>query len=307
MVIKQKRIQTLKHLALLPQGANFSIAVKDINRFSNEFEKFGFSLTDNYGTKILPSTFNKYARQNSEQYTTIDRSKPKEKYTQTVYLTRTQWAGRGETEEVTEFIDFVRERYHRDVHAPFSVEFVLVNMNGVKSIKSDNFIFEEHNYACILNTINMLLGLFGECSIVSDKLIPMPNILRLNWDILPKGNYPWEKVKESIQQITDKYKNTQRQMMLRNCEEISKYEPDFVAYGRSGFRGYAVFGFESKNLFILESVIPNNATYVFEKNWEQLSQLTKAEILSHNLQKTRIIHNANWKAEFSKVMEGYYE
>ena len=37
-----------------------------------------------------------------------------------------------------------------------------------------------------------------------------------------------------------------------------------------------------------------NATYVFEENWEELSKLTKAEIIRGKLQKDRIIHRENW-------------
>ena len=92
-------------------------------------------------------------------------------------------------------------------------------------------------------------------------------------------------------------------MMLRNCEEIYDANPDFVAYGRSGFRGYAVFGFKQKGIYVLESAFPNNATYVLGGDWETISQLSKAEILSQNLHKARIIHDANWDKNFKKMME----
>lgn len=126
MIIRQKRIWSLNHLATLARGSHFSIAVKEINRFPKHLEKFGFSINDNFGTKILPSSFNKYAKQNSEQYTTVDKIKPKEKYTQTVYWTRKQWAGRGETEEVTEFSDTIRERGFEEKNL-FILESVIPN------------------------------------------------------------------------------------------------------------------------------------------------------------------------------------
>jgi hypothetical protein len=119
---------------------------------------------------------------------------------------------------------------------------------------------------------------------------------------LPPGKYPWSKVKTDIEEIISNRNITQQHMMLRSCESINNLGPDFVAYGRAGFKGYAVFGFVQKNLYILESVIPNNATYVFEKNWEELSKLSKAEILDSSLHKARIVHNANWKNEFDKMI-----
>ena len=64
-----------------------------------------------------------------------------------------------------------------------------------------------------------------------------------------------------------------------------------------------IFGFMHRNKYVLESVYPNNATYVFGKNWEELSKLTKAEILKENLQDVRIIHNNNWQQEIRDLLE----
>ena len=37
-----------------------------------------------------------------------------------------------------------------------------------------------------------------------------------------------------------------------------------------------------------------NATYVFDKDWEELSKLTKAQILDEGLQRDRVIHRKGW-------------
>ena len=95
-----------------------------------------------------------------------------------------------------------------------------------------------------------------------------------------------------------------RPLALKDAWKIYAEHPDFVAYGRSGFKGYAVFGFTERNLYILESVMPNNATYVLENDWETISQLSKAEILSQELHKARIVHSENWQKNFDKIMEG---
>jgi hypothetical protein len=57
-----------------------------------------------------------------------------------------------------------------------------------------------------------------------------------------------------------------------------------------GFNGYIVFGYADLGLFVLESLEHGNATYVFGQDWEQLSALTKKEILHGGLQEERIIH-----------------
>ncbi|OZO59867.1 hypothetical protein CG699_03840 [Escherichia coli] len=51
-----------------------------------------------------------------------------------------------------------------------------------------------------------------------------------------------------------------------------------------------------------ESSQCNNATYILNNNWQQLSQLTKAEILDGNLHHARVIHRVNWAAEILKYL-----
>ena len=303
VLIRQTRINNMSVFSSVKEGAPVYIKVGDIKRFPQKLKKFGFESDMNNGDSILPTVFNNYAQKNAEMFFTIDSSLPMEKYTQTQYWTRNEWAGRGETREVTEFVDITRWRRHRDWHQPYSVNFTYIDQGKVSAyIVSDCIIYNAENHNKLKNTVNMLLGLFGECTIDYE---PIPHEIkrkRLDWEILPPGKYPWEKVKSSIEEITEKSNRTQTEMMLRNCKVIADMEPEFVAYGKSGFRGYVVFGFPQKDIFILESVLPNNATYVFNNNWESLSKLSKAEILSNHLHHARIIHSSNWEKAFAAVM-----
>ena len=54
---------------------------------------------------------------------------------------------------------------------------------------------------------------------------------------------------------------------------------------------------------ILESLMPNNATYILEKDWEEISQLTKTEVLSNKLHVDRIYHYLNWKEKIQKYLK----
>lgn len=275
-----------------------------MRRFEAQLTAFGFQPSDTDGTSILPCGINKYALRNAEPYFTVDKRLPKEKYTQTVYWTRYEWAGRGELNPVTDFSYITKERYHRDYFEPYSVYFTLVESNGTPYIISDAILYAEENKGKLLNTVNLLLRVFGECTIDFDQAEQTTTKMVVNWDILPQGEHPWASVKETLGVITKDRAKTQTELMLRNCEAIYEKHPDFVAYGRSGFRGYAVFGFTDKNLYILESALPNNATYVLQDDWESISQLTKAQILSNDLHKARIIHSENWQKNFDALMEG---
>ena len=304
MKINRKRICSKKYISTFQENSKLSVIVPAEAITTKKLELFGFSETDEVGTSILPNAYNSYAQKNAEQFFTINKDLPKERYTQTVYWTRKQWAGRGEVEEITEYTDLIKQRYHRDYHLPYSVEFTLIKCDDKYSIISEPIKNIEDNTNKVINTINMVLGLFGECELISDKdpiTINRPKTIRLNWEILPQGVYPWERVKETVSNVTGKYNNTSQKMMMRNCELIHSLSPDFIACGKSGFKGYVVFGFTQKNLFILESMYPNNATYVFDKNWEELSKLSKAEILSESLHKCRIIHNTKWEENFKQL------
>lgn len=224
-----------------------------------------------------------------------------------MYWTRYEWAGKDQFNPVTDFSYINRKRYHRDYFAPYSVCFTLVKEGDKIHIVSDDIPYTEENQNKLLNTVNMLLGLFGECTVDFAEQESKVKRVRVNWDILPKGEYPWSNVRDTLSKLTKGHTKTQTEMMLRNCEAIYAKQPDFVAYGRSGFKGYAVFGFTSKNLYILESALPNNATYVLENDWETISQLSKAEILSQELHKARIIHSQNWQKNFDEMMEAKNE
>ena len=75
-----------------------------------------------------------------------------------------------------------------------------------------------------------------------------------------------------------------------------------MAIGKAGFSGYLIFGFTLRNLYICESAFYVNATYIFESNWEELSRMTKAEILNQELQKDRIIHREGWDRNIASYL-----
>lgn len=72
--------------------------------------------------------------------------------------------------------------------------------------------------------------------------------------------------------------------------------------GEAGFTGYFVFGFPAKKLFVLESIYSDNATYVLDEDWEQISRLTKAEILDQGLHQERLVHRVGWHTLVKKLL-----
>ncbi len=306
MIIKKKRINSLSCLDHIKDGKKIAIALRDAKRFKETLLEIGFSEELKEGERILPSMLNPTMRRNAEPFYIKDKTKPKEQYSQTLWWTRHEWAGRGETREVTDFVSIPRERYARIWFEPYSVElFLKYDSQGHLIVRTDLIPYCKDNEKLLVNTINIFLTNFEECEVFTEnfeKLMPA-RIKRLNWEVLPSGDYPWERMQNDLKKISGKSSKTSKKLLFDKCEFINSFQPDFRAYGKAGFRGYVIFGFIDREIYVLESIYPNNATYVFGKNWKQFSKLTKAEILNGNLQDMRIIHNDNWKQDICDLLE----
>ena len=58
-------------------------------------------------------------------------------------------------------------------------------------------------------------------------------------------------------------------------------------------------------IYVLESLIYGNATYILGENWENLSQLSKAEILNGNHHLERFVHGENWEDNLKEFIKNY--
>jgi hypothetical protein len=150
----------------------------------------------------------------------------------------------------------------------------------------------EHN----LHVINLFLELFGECEIRGKDLASLipPTTRRINWQILPPGKHPWSKVADHVRKELHERHDRSKNPVLFRQSKIASHQPDEVYVGTGGFQAYMAYVFKKGKIAILESLETDNATYVFGKDWKALSQLTKAEILSEDLQLQRIIHSTGW-------------
>lgn len=306
MIITKKRINSLTSLEWLKGGQKIVLATRDAMRFKERLVDLGFTNKFEEGERILPRIVNPTTRRNAEMFYIPDKSKPKETYYQTLWWTRKEWAGRGETTEVSDYVDIPRERYQRIEYQPYSVELILkYDVYGKLMAVTDTIEYTLENQKLLLNSINIFLTNFEECEILTDNLSDLypEKTIYLNWEVLPQGEYPWSKIEEDLDKISTGNSKTNRRMMKDRCGYINEFNPDFRAYGKAGFRGYVIFGFKKKNTYVLESVYSNNATYVFNENWRELSMLTKAQILNGGLHSARLIHRGNWKKEISSLLE----
>lgn len=158
----------------------------------------------------------------------------------------------------------------------------------------------------MIHVINLFLEIFGNLEITSVDLKSAQSLVvkRLNWRILPPGEFPFERAKKELAEYLDRVEENVRPVVQSRIRSVTQYKPDFVAVGVGGFREYVVFGFQSKGIYVLESPTLGNATYVFKNNWAEVSALSKKEILNGALHEARLIHNNRWTGALRQAIIG---
>ena len=156
--------------------------------------------------------------------------------------------------------------------------------------------------------INIVLEMIGHCEIWTKEKKPVVSNIKeigVPWEILRSGTRNQELVSSHIEKIlTEKSKAIQIEIWRRH-EYLRSLKPEFYVLGSQNFFGYIVYGFERYNLFIFESNEINNATYVFCRDWKQVSRLTKMEVLYGDLQEARVYHTANWEMNINQIFSKF--
>jgi len=268
--------------------------------------KLGFPAEMEVGQAVLPShTLGPISRRNAQGWDIVHRDRPKEQAFRQYEWCWEQFCGRDQTETVCRVVEVPYWRYPRTSVPPPSIELFLSNDNDGNMIAlAPTFRIGTDEEATLKHTINLFLELFGECHVFYADLsaLVFSRSVKLNWTVLPQGKQLWINLLPSLEPILNIAKPRNRIVIRSRVEFINRYEPTFVAVGRAGFSGYLVFGFPERHLFFLESIYTNNATYVLGESWEQISQLSKAEILNDRLHRYRFVHRADWESKVAELL-----
>lgn len=307
-MIKQGSIRTLgTHVRAYQAGTRLVAAVRVTAELIPRLVEAGFVEPIGEGQAVLPSAhLGRTAAFNAEGRDDIHRDQPLEVVYRPVEWTHEQWNG-PYTETVTHVIERPYKRYPRTFIEPPAVELsTRLSANGQLFLCGPPRVLGRDDDA-LVHDVNLILDVCKECEILSDGLVsPLNgNIRRLNWSVLPQGHYPWDALRPHVRQAVDRLSEQARPVIEHRLETVSQYPHQFVAIGNAGFSGYVIFGFPQLGIFVLECTHDGNATYVFGQNWEELSQLTKAEILRGDLHLHRLIHVQGWRHQLGRVMRQY--
>lgn len=116
---------------------------------------------------------------------------------------------------------------------------------------------------------------------------------RLSWILLPPGEHPFLEILRHLEALR-KSRPTLRYDKTR-LERICELSPSATYVGAEEFSGYVVFYFEEALTAVLDCPFWGNAIYLIRSEWETLSRLSKAELLTKHTQTVRrIIHSGDW-------------
>jgi hypothetical protein len=306
MLIQKTRIRSLENcFAGVTPGSTIVVGVRLSAATRPQMLAIGFPEKPAIGDSILPAIIGPVTRRNAEGDLIIHRDQPKETATRLIEWHWEQFRGRYEKETVSDFRNRSYKRFPRTKIPPQSVELkITVTADGQRILVGPPMTYTGDDDPQILHVVNLFLEAFGFCETFSknlEEIIKAP-LRRLNWNLLPKGKRTWDDLKKDLNPIVARAAQGNQVLIRSRFQEINRFGPDFVAIGLAGFAGYVVFGFTDRNLFVLESIYTNNATYVFGTNWQTLSQLTKSEVIENDFALHRVVHLRSWYQRIRAIL-----
>lgn len=307
-VIQQTRIRSLgRHFSGFDAGDKLVLGARIDDETTKRLPDLGFPSGWVKGEAVLPpADLGTVARRNAEGYEIVHKDQPMETVTRQIEWTWEEWHG-PYREEQSKIVDVPYERYPRTFVPPAGLE-----LAAAESPDAGELVVVDHSFELgadddlLIHGVNLMLEAFGECEVFAEDLTAiMPaQLRRLNWEVLPRGKHPWADLQGKVHEVLDAMGERERPVYEHRLKKVAGAGPDFTAVGRAGFTGYVIYGFPAKGFCVLESAHYGNATYILDiDDWERLSQMTKAELLSDDLHQRRIVHRDGWDREIDALLQ----
>lgn len=287
-----KRLRSFsKYEAAIRRLGRFRV-VSDMPGEGSVLIALGFSEKPSEGDAVVPPPLGPVSGFNANGREVVRKDLPKEPESRMIWTKWLDW--HGQEHSGTQWRTY--EVYPREIIPPPEEELTVLRSQGRLVLASRVLDVAVDTEIAIIHVLNLFLEVLGELTIVTPALDSPPELRvhRLNWRVLPPGEYPFARAKGELQTVLDNLDEATRHVVEERVRIITQCKPDFMAVGLGGFRDYVVFGFQAKKVYVLESPWLGNATYVFKSDWRELSALTKKQILEGSLQEARLIHNDRW-------------
>lgn len=301
MKLKGKSVRSLTKLLNIAGDAKKVRLAVPLNDVSEDLlVLIGFDKSPSIGDYLIPSALGKFTSFNTNGKEIIRKDLPLTSESVMFYGASRDWQGGIHHGIRTRTI----KKYPREHITAPSETFEIVNIDDNLFISSSILDLSDIDETRNIHVTNLMLECFSEFEIydIEKQVIVSPRLKYLQWDVLPSGEFPWSKAEAIISQRTAHLKDQDRKVIEYRMKFLSQKQPDFLAMGRAGFSGYFVYGFTNRDVYILESMQVDNATYVFNSDWEEISKLTKSQIINSDLPHQRIIHDKRWRTSITHVI-----
>ena len=301
VLIGRTRLRSLRrHLDHIKPGATVVIGLTNLVAHGEDLLAAGFAVEAKPGERLLPSARGPVSAFNAEGDWEVHRDRPMETAYREINWEWKLWDGTWMSD--TRYQPY--QRYPRTrIEAPAVELEVQSDSDSALLLTADPLDFLAGNEAALLHRINLFRELFGEAAVLTENLehYVRAETRRLNWELLPPGAMPWPQLQTHLKPLIDAMGERKGPVATRRVKLLTQeFQPDLFAVGRAGFSGYLVFGYGE--IHVVESLYYGNATYVFGNDWEELSKLSKAEILHGELHQARIVHREDWEKEIRELL-----
>lgn len=149
--------------------------------------------------------------------------------------------------------------------------------------------------------LRLLRETIGEASLFDADLsdVEYAAIQRVDWELLPPGA-----IDLVLKRLATKrsVSLTRLQVAEERLRALDRLQPTGYIVGRGSFTSY--FGAKFGNrIVVLESLDYGNALYLFHEDWEQLSQLSRTELIKRRDPAVqRIPHKAGWQSAIRQCL-----
>jgi hypothetical protein len=262
------------------------------------FTRMGFTGNPNVGDTLLPGVVGRITSFNALGSEIIRKDLPKEPRSRMINTSWKDWHGKSHSG--TQYRHY--EAYPRELVPPPSEE-LTIYQHGSHLIAASRVLRNDEQEQALIPVLNLFLEIFDRLEIVHENLAPSVTVQRVNWRILPPGEYPYARVATALADYFERLPEDARAVAEFRVREITRHRPDFIAVGIGGFGDYVVFGFTDRSRYVLESPLIGNATYIFRNEWERFAALSKAEIIQGDLQEARLVHTNRWPGELRSAIQ----
>lgn len=296
---RRKTLRSCKqYIAHIPTGHKFRVGLKLDSAIHQKLSSI-LNIPLCEGDSFVPSAaLGSNCRKNSLGIEIVRKDLPK--VSKFLYSKEWSWKLYDGTEE-SKIVDVYRDVYQRERMPGMELPLTFVKKNNhMYVIIEEELTNTEENYPVILMALNLFVDIFQKFDVFNEELVVPMEVKMLNWEILQSGTLIATVIKRMN---LGRLSKNQEELFHHRFNILRRNNPQEEYIGVNGYSGYTVFYFPHKNIYIFDSLKYGNATYIFDsaQDWKLLSQQNKQYILSKELYKTRLVHNAQWENEINKI------